>query len=164
MPDPAPDTPRYLHDRAASTVPDRDTPTADTKAAVDTSELLARLAELTEELAEARVQKKHAEAEKEKRTREVATERKAHNTARQRLEDECQALEAECDLLSAESQALEAAVAEEQKARTAVEADLKRAQDRTAVLQRKLKVAWAELRQSETEGAEKLPWWRRRGS
>jgi hypothetical protein len=164
MRDTARDAPRYLHDRDTPTVHDRDTPAGDNKAAVDVTELLARLTELTEELAEARVQQKHAEADLKRRTREVAAERKAHNTTRQRLEDDCQALEAECDLLSAESHGLEAGVSEERNARTAVEADLKRVHDRTAVLQHKLKIAWAELKQSEAEAAEPLPWWRRLGS
>jgi chromosome segregation ATPase len=145
-------------------VHDRDTPAADTKAAVDVTDLLARLTELTEELAEARVQQKHAEADLKKKARQVAAERKAHNATRQRLEDDCQALEADCDLLSAESHGLEAGVAEERNARTSVEADLKRVQDRTAVLQQKLKIAWTELKQSETEAGEQLPWWRRLGS
>jgi hypothetical protein len=164
MRDTARDAPRYLHDRDTPTVHDRDTPTPDTTAAVDVSELLTRLAELTEELAEARVEQKHAQAELRKKTREVAGERKAHDAARQRLEDDCQALEAECDFLSAESQGLEAGVAEERNARVAVEADLKRVQDRTSVLQNKLKIAWAELKQSETEASEQHPWWRRLGS
>lgn len=142
---------------------ERDAPTADTTAAVDVTELLAKLAERTEELAEAKVQRKHAEAELKRRTREVSTERKAHNETRQRLEDDCQALEGESYLLSAESRLLEAEVAQEGNARTAAEADLKRVQDRTAALQHKLKIAWAELRPSETEAAEQLPWWRRRG-
>jgi chromosome segregation ATPase len=156
MPDARPDAPRYLHDPG--------TPTADTSAAVDVSELLARLAQRTEELAEAKVEQKQVEAELKRRSRQVTAERKAHNETRQRLEGDCQALEAECDLLSAESRELEAEVAQERNARAAAEADLTRVQDRTAALQQKLKFAWAELRQSETEAAEQLPWWRRRGS
>jgi chromosome segregation ATPase len=164
MPDPAPDAPRYLHDRDTHTAHDRDTPTADTTAAVDVTELLARVAELTEELAEARVQQKHAEAELERRTRQVNIERQAHNATRQRLEDDSQALVTECDLLAAESRGLEAEVARERNARTAVEEDLKRVQDRTAALQDKLRIAGAQRRQNETEAPEQPPWWRRLGS
>jgi chromosome segregation ATPase len=146
--------PRYLHDH--------EVPTAETT--VDVSELLARLAERTEELAEAKVNQKHAEAQLEKRTREVDTERKAHNETRQRLEDDCGVLEVECALLSVEGHDLEAAVVEERIVRTAVEADLKRAQDRNAALKRSLKIARGQLQQRETEAAEQLPRWRRLGS
>jgi chromosome segregation ATPase len=151
-----PDPPRYLHDR--------EVPTAETTVAVDVTELLARLAERTEELAEAKVNRKHAEAQLEKTTREVNTERKAHNETRQRLEDDCGPLEVECELLSVEGSELEAAVVQERDARTAVEADLKRAQDRNAAFERNLKIARGQLQQRETEAAEQLPRWRRRGS
>lgn len=151
-----PDPPRYLHDR--------EVPTAETTVAVDVTELLARLAERTEELAEAKVNRKHAEAQLEKRTREVNTERKAHNETRQRLEDDCGALEVECELLSVEGRDLEAAVVQELDVRTAVEADLKRAQDRNAALERNLKIARGQLQQRETEAAKQLPRWRRLGS
>lgn len=151
-----PEAPRYLHDR--------DTPTSDTKAAVDVTELLAMLAQRTEELAAAKVQQKHAESELRKRKREVISERKAHNETRQLLGDDCRALESECDLHSVESRELEADVGQERDGRAAVEADLKRVQDRTAAFERKLKIARAELRQDETEVAEQLPWWKRLGS
>jgi chromosome segregation ATPase len=156
MADARPDGPRYLRDP--------DTPVTDTTAAVDVSELLARLAERTEELAEATVRQKHAEADLRRRTREVTAERKAHNETRQRLENDCQALGTECDLLSAERRGLEAEVARERNARTTVEADLKRVQDRIGSLQHKLKGAWGELRQRETEVAEQPSWWKRLGS
>ena len=146
MPEARPNPPPYLHKRG--------TPAADTTAAVDVSELLATLAERTEELAEAKVEQKHAEAELKKRSRQVTTERKAHNELREPLESDCQALESECELLLAESRELEVEVAREQDARTAVEVDLKRAEHLTATLEDKLKMVWAQLRQSETEAFE----------
>jgi hypothetical protein len=54
----------------------------------------------------------------------------------------------------AESRELEVEVAREQDASTAVEVDLRRAEDLTAALQDKLKIVWAQLRQSETEAIE----------
>jgi chromosome segregation ATPase len=156
MPDARPDAPRYLHQRG--------TPRADTTAAVDVSELLARLAQRTEELAEAKVEQKNAEAELRKRSRQVTTERKAHNEMRERLEGDCQGLESECELLLAESRELEIEVAREQDARAAAEGELKRAEDLTAALQDKLKIIWAQLRESETESIEPLPWRRKPGS
>lgn len=146
MPDARPNPPPYLHKRG--------TPTADTTAAVDVGELLARLAQRTEELAEAKVEQKHAEAELKRRSRQVTTERKAHNDMREPLESDCQALESECELLLVESRELEVEVAREQDARTAVEADLKRAEHLTATLEDKLKMVWAQLRQSENEAIE----------
>ncbi len=140
MPDARPDAPPYLHKRG--------TPTPDTTAAVDVSELLARLAQRTEELAEAKVAQKHAEAELKRRSRQVTTERKAHKEMRQPLEGDCEALESECELLLAESRELEVEVAQEQDARAAVEVDLKRAEDLTAALRDKLKVVWGQLRQT----------------
>lgn len=142
MPDARPNPPPYLHKRG--------TPTADTTAAVDVGELLARLAQRTEELAEAKVEQKHAEAELKKRSRQVTTERKAHKEMREPLEADCQALESECELLLVESRELEDEVAREQDARTAVEVDLKRAEHLTGALEDKLKTVWAQLRQSET--------------
>jgi chromosome segregation ATPase len=156
MTDMRPDAPRYLHDR--------DTPAPETKAAVDVTELLARLAQRTEELAEAKAQQKHADSELRKRKREVTSERKAHNEARQLLKMDCQALESDCDRLAEGARALELEVAQVRDGRNAVEADLKRVQDLTAALQQKLKIARAELRQIETEAAEQLPWWKRLGS
>ena len=149
MMDTAPDTPRYLHDGDTQAVPDRDSPAAETTAAVDVSELLARVAEQTEQLAEAKVEHKHAEAQLKKRTREVNAERKAHKATRERLEEDSQTLLDECDRLAAESRALEAEVARERNALTAVEEDLKRVQDRTVALEEKLKIASAQRRQNE---------------
>ena len=146
MPDARPNPPPYLHQRG--------TPTADTTAAVDVGELLATLAQRTEELAEAKVEQKHAEAELKRRSRQVTTERKAHNDMREPLESDCQALESECELLLVESRELEVEVAREQDARTAVEVDLKRAEHLTATLEDKLKMVWAQLRQSENEAIE----------
>jgi chromosome segregation ATPase len=146
VPEARPNPPPYLHKRG--------TPTADTTAAVDVSELLARLAERTEELAEAKVEQKHAEAELRKRSRQLTTERKAHNDLREPLESDCEALESECELLLAESRELEAEVAREEEARTTAEVDLKRAEHMTATLEEKLKTVWAQLRQSETEAIE----------
>jgi chromosome segregation ATPase len=151
-----PDPPRALHDGEVLT--------AETTVAVNVTELLARVAQRTEELAEAKVNRKHAEAQLEQRTREVDTERKAHNDTRQRLEDHCGPLEVECELLSVEGGELEAAVVQERDARAAVEADLKRAQDRNAALERNLKMARGQLQQRETEAAEQLPRRRRLGS
>jgi len=151
-----PDPPRHLHDR--------EVPTAETTVAVDVTELMARLAERTEELAEARVNRKRAKSQLEKRTREVNTERKAHDETRQRLEEHCAALEVECELLSVDGRKLDAAVVQERDARTAVEADVKRAQDRNAALERTLRIARGQLQQRETEAAEQLPRWRRLGS
>jgi chromosome segregation ATPase len=151
-----PDPPRHLHDHEG--------PTADTTVAVDVTELLTRLAERTEELAEAQVNRKRAKSQLEKRTREVNTERKAHTETRQRLEEYCGALEVECELLSVDGRKLEAAVAQERDARTAVEADLKRAQDRNSELERALKIARGQLQQRDAEAAEQLPRWKRLGS
>jgi chromosome segregation ATPase len=151
-----PDPPRSLHDREVLT--------AETTVSVDVTELLARLAKRTEELAEAKVNRKHAKAQLDERTREVNAERKAHNETRQRLEDECRALEVECELLSVEGRELVAAVVQERDARTAIEADLKRAQERNAALERNLKIARGQLQQRETEATEQLPRRRRLGS
>lgn len=147
MPDARPNPPPYLHKRG--------TPTADTTAAVDVGELLARLAQRTEELAEAKVEQKHAEAELKRRSRQVTTERKAHNEERQGLEGECQTLESECELLFAESHELEAEVAREREAVTAAEVNLKRAEDLSAALQDKLKILWDQLRQSEPNSGDR---------
>ena len=52
---------------------------------------------------------------------------------------------------------------QEREARAAVEADLKRMQDRVASLQHQLKIAWDQLHKGGTE-AEQRPWWNRLGS
>jgi chromosome segregation ATPase len=152
MPETRPDGPRYLRER--------DAPTGDSSATVDVTDLLARLAECTEELAEARVRQKHAEATLKRTTREMDAERKAHTETRQQLETDCRELEAECNEVTAECRDLEAEVARERKARSAVQADLKRAQDRIAALQHQLQIAWAQLQQGRSE-AEQRPWWGR---
>jgi chromosome segregation ATPase len=155
MADTRPDVPRYLREG--------DTPSADTTASVDVTELLARLGERTEELAEARVRQKHAEANLKRKTREMAAERKALSETRDRLETDCAELEAECQEAGAECRQLKALLAREQKARSAAEADLKRVQDRVASLQHQLQIAWARLKQDGTE-TEQRPWWSRLGS
>jgi hypothetical protein len=154
MPDTRSDAPRYLRERDAST--------ADTTATVDVTDLLRRLAERTEELAEARVRQKHAEANLKKKTREMDTERKARGKTRQQLEADRRNLAELRDQVTAQFRTLEAQVARERKARAAVEADLKRAQDRAAALQHQLQVARAQLEQGGTE-PEQRPWWGRLG-
>jgi chromosome segregation ATPase len=155
MPQTRPDAPRYLRTRDAGG--------ADSTAAVDVTDLLTRLAEQTEELAEARVRQNHAEADLSRRTREMDAERKAHLETRRKLETDCRELEAEANEVTAECRELEAEVARERKTRTKVEADLKRTQDRIAALQHQLQVAWAQLEHGGSQ-AEQRPWWRRLGS
>ena len=155
MTDTRPDAPRYLHERDASA--------ADARATVDLADLLSRLAERTEELAEARVSQKHAEADLKQKTREWVMERKAHREARRQLETDCRELETECTQIGTERRELEAEVEQEREARAAVEADLKRMQDRVASLQHQLKIAWGQLHRGGTE-AEQRPWWNRLGS
>ena len=155
MPETRPDTPRIVHER--------DAPTADTTATIDVADLLTRLADRTEELAEAKVRQKHAEANLKKKTREVDSERKAHSETRGQLEADCRELEAECHQVAAQCRELEAEVARERNARTAVEVDLRRAQHRVTALQHQLQIARAELPQGRTEGGQRL-WWSRLGS
>jgi chromosome segregation ATPase len=155
MPETRPDAPRYLRKREGRA--------ADSAAAVDVTDLLSRLAEQTEELAEARVRQKHAEADLERKTREMDAERKAHLETRRQLETDCRELEAEANEVTAECRELEAEVARERKTRTQTEADLKRTQDRVAALQHQLQVAWAQLEHGGSE-AEQRPWWGRLGS
>jgi chromosome segregation ATPase len=145
------DGPRFLYERDAAT--------ADITASVDVADLLTRLAEQTEALAEARVRQKHAEAELKRKSREMDAERKAHSQTRQQLETDCRELEAECNEVTAECRDLQAVAAGERKARAGVEAELKRAEDRAAALQ----VAWAQLQQGGSQ-AEQRPWWARLGS
>ena len=57
-------------------------------------------------------------------------------------------------MLLAESRELEGEVAREQDARRSAEVELKRAEHMTATLEDKLKMVWAQLRQSETEAFE----------
>jgi chromosome segregation ATPase len=155
MTDTRPDAPRYLHERDASA--------ADATATVDLADLLSRLAERTEELAEARVSQKHAEATLKQKTREWDKERKAHREARRQLETDCRELETESTQIRTERGELEAEVEREREARTAAEADLKRMQERVGSLQHQLKIAWAQLQQGGPE-AEQRPWWSRLGS
>jgi chromosome segregation ATPase len=144
MPEARKDEPRLLHKREA--------PSPDVTATVDVTDLLARLADRTEELAEANVRLKHAEADLKRKTREMALERKAHSETRHQLESDCQQLEAECRDVAAECRDLEAEVARQREARAAVEADLKRAEERAAELQHQLQIVWAQLREDKRAG------------
>jgi chromosome segregation ATPase len=153
MTDMRPDAPRYLHERGASA--------ADATATVDVADLLSRLTERAEELAEARVSQKHAEANLRKKTREWDKERKARTEERQQLESDCRDLEIECSQIGTERRELEVELKREREARTAAEADLKRMQERIASLQHQLKIAWAQLQQGAPE-AEPSQWWSRR--
>jgi chromosome segregation ATPase len=155
MADTRPDAPRHLRERDAEA--------ADTSATVDVSELLTRLAERTEELAEARVGQKRAEANLKKKTRELDAERELRTKRRQQLETDCRELEAECIQVTEDYRALEAQLVREREARAAVQADLKRVQGRIAALQHQLQIAWAELKPEGTE-AEGGPWWDRSDS
>ena len=150
-----PDAPRYLRHQDAQA--------ADTSATVDVRDLLRRLAERTEEVAEARVRQKRAEGDLKEKTREMESEREAHVKARQQLETDCRKLEVECIQISEEYRGLEAKAAREREAGAAVHADLKRAQDRVNALQQQLQVVWAQLEQDRTE-SEPRPWWGRSGS
>jgi chromosome segregation ATPase len=152
MPEARQDGPRFLYEK--------DAPKADSSATVDVMDLLTRLAEQTEELAEARARQKQAEATLKSKTREVNSERKVHGEACKRLEADCRDLEAERNQVAAECRELEAEIADARKARTADEAELKRAQHRVAALQHQLQVAWAQLQQDRT-GGEQRPWWSR---
>jgi chromosome segregation ATPase len=155
MPEARQDGPRFLYER--------DAPQTDPAGAMDAMELLARLADRTEELAEARVRQKHAEADLKRKTRELASERKARAQARKQLEADRRELEAEFREVEAECRDLEAEIARGRKGRTADEAELKRVQHRVAALQQQLQVAWAQLQESGTEGAQRS-WWSRLGS
>jgi chromosome segregation ATPase len=154
MPETRKDEPRLLHKREASS--------PDVTATVDVTDLLARLADRTEELAEAKVRQEHTEADLKRKTREMASERKAHTEARQQLEADCQQLEAECHEVAAECRKLEAEIARQREARAAVEADLKRAEDRAAELQHQLQIVWAQLREDKRAG--QRPRWRKSDS
>jgi chromosome segregation ATPase len=155
MPETRRDGPRFLYEKGA--------PNADPPGTMDVMDLLTRLAERTEELAEARVRQKHAEADLKGKTRELASERKARDQARKQLETDRRELEAEYREVAAECRDLEAELARERKARTADGAELKRVQYRVAALQQQLQIAWAQLQESGTEGAQRS-WWSRLGS
>jgi chromosome segregation ATPase len=155
MPDPRRDAPRYLRQQ--------DAPDADARSRVDATELLSKLSERTEELAEARVTQKAAEADLRRVTRQVSAQRKEHAETSERLETDRRELEEERDQVVAERRELEAEVARELEARAALEGELEQTQERVDALQRRLKVAWAERQQAEPEPDEPR-WWQRRGS
>ena len=122
---------------------------------VDVNELLASLAEQAEELAEARVRRQAAEADLRRTTQEMGAACKAQREARERLETDCHELAAECRQLEAE-------VARERQALTAVEADFSRVKERAELLQHQLKIAWGQLKQG-GDAPEQGPWWSRLG-
>lgn len=151
------DRPRLLHTQDAPS-PDN-APSSDTTATVDLTDLLARLADRTEELAHAKVRQEHAEADLKTKTHALAVERKAHGETRSRLEADCRQLQAECQEVEAECRELEAEVTRQREARAAVEADLKRAQVRVAALQHQLQTVSVGVRENNRPGPQ--PRWRR---
>ena len=155
MPDMRPDAPRYLREQAA--------PAADERSTVDVKELLTKLSERTEEVAEAQVKQKAAEADLRRMTRQLSAQRKAHDETSQRLETDRRELEEERDTVAAERRELEAEVARELEARAALEAELEETQERVTALQHRLQIAWTELQRTEAE-PEQRRWWDRRGS
>jgi chromosome segregation ATPase len=157
MPDRRPDAPRYLREQDA---PESD---ADARSTVDVTELLSRLAERTEELAEARVKQKAAEADLRRKSREVSAKRKARAETSERLETDRRELEVERDQVVAERRELEAEVARELDARAELEAELEETQERVAALQRRLQAAWTQLQRSDVEPEDRR-WWNRRES
>ena len=132
MPDMRPDAPRYLREQ------DAPEPDADARSTVDVTELLSRLSERTEELAEAKVKQKAAEADLRRKSRQLSTQRKAHDETSERLETDRRELEQERDQVVAERRELEAEVARELEARAELEAELEETQERVAALQRRL--------------------------
>jgi septal ring factor EnvC (AmiA/AmiB activator) len=154
MADKRPDARRYLREQG--------TAAGDTTATVDVTELLTRLAERTEELAEARARQKHAEARLKRKRREIYKERKIHEETLEQLETDCRELEQKCHQAAAEYRELEGQADRERKARATVEADLKRAQQRAAAVQHRLQIARAQLEEGDRE-AERRPWWERSG-
>lgn len=140
-------------------VPEHDVPAAASPATVDVEELLAQLAERTADLAEARMKQKHAETSLKTKTRELDLERKARKQTSRQLEGDRSALEEERDQHVAACRQLKAQVAEQRKARAAAEAELKRAETRSAALQHQFQVVSAQLRHQKPE--EPQPWWRR---
>jgi chromosome segregation ATPase len=147
---------------AARVLRQHEVPPADATAQVDVEELLAKLADLTAELAEARVRQEHAEANLKTQTRELESERKAHRQTKKQLEGDRRALEAERDELVAACGELEPQLAEQRERRSAAEAELKRAEERSEALQHQWQVVRAQLQQQPPE--EPSPWWRRSGS
>jgi len=152
MAEPRKDGPRIVYETDARE--------ADSAATVDVMDLLAQLADRTEEVAEATARERHAEATLRSKTREVNSERKAHREALKRLEADYRDLEAERDQVASECHDLEAEIAKEHSARTADEAELERTQHRVAALQHQLQVAWAQLQQGRPEGGQPS-WWSR---
>jgi chromosome segregation ATPase len=150
-----PDAPRYLRKQ--------DAPAADERSTVDVSELLGRLSERTEELAEAQVKQKAAEADLRRKSRQVTAQRKAHDETSRRFETDLRELEQERDHALAERHELEAEISREMEARVALEAELEQTQGRVDELQRRLQIAWAELKKTDAEPEERR-WWNRRGS
>ncbi len=148
------DVPRVVHEH--------DVPPVASPARVDVEELLAQLEERTAELAEARMKRKHAKANLKTKTRELDSERKARKQTSRQLEGDRSGLETERDQCVAACRQLKAQVAEHRKARAAAEAELKRAETRSAALQHQFQVVSAQLRQPKAE--EPQPWWRRFGS
>jgi chromosome segregation ATPase len=143
-------------------VPKNDVPPVAPPARVDVDELLTQLAERTAELAETRKKRKNAEAKLKTKTRELESERKAREQTGRQLEGDLTSLETERDQYVAACRQLKTQVAEQRKARAAAEAELQRAEERSAALQHKLQVVWAQLQQQTPEAPK--PWWRRFGS
>ena len=146
--------PRVVHEH--------DVPPVASPARVDVEELLAQLAERTAELAEARMKRKQAKAKLKTKTGELDSERKARKQTSRQLEGDLSSLETERDQYVAACRQLKSEVAKQRKARAAAEAELERAEERSAALQHKLQVVWAQLQQQKPEALQ--PWWRRFGS
>jgi hypothetical protein len=108
------------------------------------------------------MKRRHAETTLKTKTRELESERRARKQTSQQLEGDRSALEEERDQHVAECRQLKTQVAEQRKARAAAEAELKRAETRTAALQHQFQVVSAQLRHQKPE--EPQPWWRRFGS
>ena len=148
------DVPRVVHEN--------DVPPVASPARVDVEELLTQLAERTAELAEVRLKRKNAEAKLKTKTSELDSERKARKQTGRQLEGDLTSLETERDQYVAACRQLKTQVAEQRKARAAAEAELEQAEERSAALQHKLQVVWAQLQQQKPEAPQ--PWWRRFGS
>jgi chromosome segregation ATPase len=145
------DGPRILHEP--------DPQPADATASVDVTDLLARLADQTAEVAEARVKQEQAEAKLQTKLGELESGRKAHTREVQRLEADCRKLEAECHEVAAACGELEAVLAGQRDARAAAEEELRRAKERGAAVHHQLRVVQAQLEQDKPQAPP--PWWRR---
>jgi chromosome segregation ATPase len=145
------DGPRILHEP--------DPASADANASVDVTDLLARLADQTAEVAEARVKQEQAEAKLQAKLSELESGRKAHKQEVQRLEADCRKLEAECHEVAAASGELEAVLAGQRDARAAAEEELRRTKERGAAVHHQLRVVQAQLEQDKPQAPP--PWWRR---